>query len=133
MNRERYTPDGVIVDWDKQQGVSGKYHAVILIGGKGAQKSLWDDDIVPRILIDHYRAGRIIGALGAALVNLARASLVTDEAATPEYEPALKELEALGVNCVDEPVVCLNRIVTGSGGKTAEQFAEKIVELLWGN
>ena len=43
MNRERFQPDGVIIDWDRQPGIKGKYHAVILVGGKGARKSLWDD------------------------------------------------------------------------------------------
>ncbi len=68
MNKEKYRPDGMIVDWNKQIGVDSKYHAVILVGGKGAKKSLWDDPIVPQILTDHYRFGRIIGALGSAIV-----------------------------------------------------------------
>ena len=68
MNKEKFQPDGMIVDWNKQIGVESKYHAVILVGGKGAKKSLWDDPIVPQILTDHYRFGSIIGAIGKPLL-----------------------------------------------------------------
>ncbi len=34
MNKEKFQPDGMIVDWNKQIGVEGKYHAVILVGGR---------------------------------------------------------------------------------------------------
>ena len=74
MNKEKFRPDGMIVDWNKQIGIEGKYHSVILVGGKGAKKSLWDDPIVHQILIDHYRFGRSSGALGSAIVVLVRAS-----------------------------------------------------------
>lgn len=50
VNKEKFQPNGIIVDWDKQMGVENKYHAVILVGGKGAKKSLWDDPIAPIIL-----------------------------------------------------------------------------------
>jgi putative intracellular protease/amidase len=88
MNQERFQPDGMIIDWNKQPGVEGKYHAVVLVGGKGARKSLWDDPIVPQILTDHYRAGSVVGAMGSALVVLARASLITGEIPEPEEESA---------------------------------------------
>ena len=36
-NKERFQPDGMIVDWNKHIGIENKYHAVILVGGKGAK------------------------------------------------------------------------------------------------
>ena len=130
MKRQRYQPHGIIIDWDKQKGISAKYDAAVLIGGKGAEKSLWDDPIIPQILTDHYRAGKIIGALGSAQVVLARASFLTDESAAPENDKALQELESSGVTCVDEPVVENGRIITGSGGSAAEDFAGRVIKLL---
>ena len=81
--------------------MKGKYHAVILVGGRGAKKSLWDDPIVPQILTDHYRFGRIIGALGSAIVVLVRASLVTGEVPVQGDANTIKELECLNAVCVD--------------------------------
>ena len=130
MNKEKFQPDGMIVDWNKQMGVANKYHAVILIGGKGAKKSLWDDPIVPQILTDHYRFGSIIGAMGAAIVVLVKASLVTGEVPMPEDDVTCKELENLNAVCVDVPITRVENVVLGQGGNSVHQFSQKIIDLI---
>ncbi len=132
MNQERFQPDGMIVDWNKQPGVEGKYHAVVLVGGKGARKSLWDDPIVPQILTDHYRAGSVVGAMGSALVVLARASLITGEVPEPEEESARNELEGVGIAYADRPVTCYGNVVAGQGAGAVEIFARTVGDLLSG-
>ena len=127
--KETFKPDGMIVDWNKQPGVFGKYHAVILIGGKGAKKFLWNDPIIPQILTDHYRAGSIIGAMGSALVVLNRASLITGEIPLPQEDEARKELESLNAICVDTPVTSLGNMVLGQGGNSVSEFSNIILDL----
>ena len=129
-NKEKFQPDGMIVDWNKQIGVDSKYHAVILVGGKGAKKSLWDDPIVPQILTDHYRSGRIIGALGSAIVVLVRASLVTGEVPVQEDEETRKELECLNAVCVDTPVIRQENLVLGQGADSVSDFSKSIVDCI---
>ena len=130
VNKERFQPDGMIVDWNKQIGIENKYHAVILVGGKGAKKSLWDDPIVPQILTDHYRFGSVIGAMGAASVVLVRASLVTGEVPMPEDDVTCKELENLNAVCVDVPITRVENVVLGQGGNSVHQFSQKIIDLI---
>ena len=130
VNKEKIQPDGMIVDWNKKIKVESKYHAVILIGGKGAKKSLWDDPIVPQILTDHYRFGSIIGAMGAAIVVLVRASLVTGEVPIPEDDVAFKELENHNSVCVDVPVISAENLVLGRGGNSVHQFSQTIIGLI---
>ena len=128
MNKTRFAPDGMLVDWDKQPGVSGKYDAVIVMGGKGAPKSLWDDTILPQILTDHFRAERVIGALGLGVAVLARASLLSGEAAGPEEdEKFLPELEEAGLTYSYSPVVQDGKVITASGPDAATEFAHAIV------
>ena len=55
--RTRLMPDGILVDWDKRFLPNKKFDAVVVVGGKGAKKLIWDDPILPLILTDHYRAG----------------------------------------------------------------------------
>jgi len=129
MNRERYTPHGTIIDWNKQEGIAGKYHAIVILGGKGAAKSLWDDPIVPQIVVDHHRAGSVIGAVGSGIVVLARASLL-GQAATPDTGAAQQELSNLKVGCMDEAVVADDRILTATGATALEPFTQKLIELL---
>ena len=129
-NKEKFQPDGMIIDWNKQPGIKGKYHAVIVIGGKGAKKSLWNDPIVPQILTDHYRSGRIIGAIGSALVVLIRASLVNGEIPLPRDEETLVELKKLNAVCIDIPVTRIDNIILGQGADSAHHFAQKILGLM---
>ena len=130
MSRNRFKPDGSIIDWNKQDGVFGKYSAIIIIGGKGARKTLWDDPIIPQIIVDHYRSGSIVGALGSACVVLARASLLNDDCVTPDDELALNELKEMGVYCSENMIEESGRIITGNGGEVAGKFARRVVELL---
>lgn len=130
MSKTRFTPDGVLVDWDKQEGFAGKYHAVLVMGGKGAPKSLWDDPILPQILTDHFRAERVIGAIGMGVAVLARASLLSYEAAGPEDEKFLAELEEAGLTRAKSPVVQDGKIITASGPEAATEFARAITSAL---
>ena len=130
MNKEKFQPDGTIIDWNRQSGVQGKYHAIVLVGGKGARKSLWDDPIVPQILTDHYRFGSVIGALGSALVVLARASLVTGEIPLPQDEATRYELELLNATCIDTPVTSMGNAVFGQGADSVGKFSQTILSLM---
>ena len=130
MNKTRFTPDGMLVDWDKQQGISRKYDAVLILGGKGAPKSLWDDNILTQILTDHFRAERVIGAIGLGVVVLARASLLSYEAAGPEDEKFLQELESANLTRSSSPIVQDGKVVTASGSEVAIEFARTIVKAL---
>jgi putative intracellular protease/amidase len=130
MKKDKLQPDGMIVDWNRQSGIQGKYNVVIVVGGKGAKKSLWDDPIVPQILTDHYRSGRIIGAIGSGLVVLVRASLVTGEIPLPKDSDSLKELEALNAVCVDLPVTRINNIILGQDVDSVDNFSEQILLLM---
>ena len=130
VNKEKIQPDGMIVDWNKKIKVESKYHAVILIGGKGAKKSLWDDPIVPQILADHYRFGSIIGAMGAAIVVLIKTSLVTGEVPMPDDEATYIELKNLNAVCVDVPVTSVENVVLGQGRSSVDEFSKKIIDLI---
>lgn len=130
MNKTRFTPDGVLVDWDKQEGYAGKYDAILVMGGKGAPKSLWDDPILPQILTDHFRAERVIGAIGLGVAVLARASLLSYEAAGPEDDKFLPELREAGLTRASSPVVQDGKIITASGPEAATEFARTIISAL---
>ena len=134
MKKDKFQPDGMIVDWNRHAGAQGKkYHVVILVGGKGARKSLWDDPIVPQILTDHYRAGSVIGAIGSAIIVLMRTSLVTGEIPLPQEADARKELESLRAVCVDIPVTSLGSVVFGQGADSIDEFSQTILNLIEAN
>lgn len=129
--KTRLIPDGLLVDWDKRYLPNKKYDAVVVVGGKGAKNSIWNDPILPQILTDHYRAGKVVGALGLSVVSLARAGLLTrQEASVPDHEGCIKELEEAGAFVVEEPLTSSNKVVTAGDDSSGKIFGKKILELL---
>jgi len=129
--KARLIPDGILADWDKRFLPNKKFDAVVVVGGKGAKKSIWDDPILPLILTDHYRAGKVLGALGLSVVSLARAGLLTGlQASAPNHDSCAQELKTAGAFVVDEPMTYSDQIVTASDDSSGKLLGEKILELL---
>ncbi len=127
--KTRFQPDGRIVDWDKIN-TQGKYDAVLVTGGKGAPKFLWDDDILPQILTDHFRAEKVLGGIGLGVAVLVRANLLANEAAGPDDEKFLKELEGAGVNHIPEPVVKQDNILTCRNAESIDVFSKELMRAI---
>ena len=124
-------PDGILVDWDKRLLPNQKYDAVVVVGGKGAKNSLWNDPILPQILTDHFRAGKVVGALGLSVVSLARAGLLARQGVSaPDNELCIRELEEAEAFVVEEPLTFSDRVVTAGADTSGRVFGEKILELL---
>jgi protease I len=129
--KTRLTPDGILVDWDKRFLPNKRYDAVLVVGGKGAKQSIWNDSILPQILTDHYRSGKVVGALGLSVVALARAGLLTGkDASVPDHEACIWEVKGAGVYISKDPLTCSNRIVTAGSDSSGKLVGEKVLELL---
>ena len=129
--KTRLTPDGILVDWDKRFLPNKKFDAVVVVGGKGAKKSIWDDPILPQILTDHYRSGKVLGALGLSVVSLARAGLLTGlDTSAPNHESCAQELKTAGAFIVDEPMTFSNQIVTARDDSSGKLLGKKILDLV---
>lgn len=130
MNKTKLTPDGMLADWNKQDGIGMKYDAVIVTGGKGAPKSLWKDDILPQILTDHVRAGKVVAGMGLGVGSLAQASVLIGEAAGPDAQELNQLFDDAAIMRSDESVVRTENIITASGAEAAEAFLQKLLETL---
>ncbi len=126
-----FQPDGMLVDWNRFLQGRQKYDAVIVIGGKGAKSSIWDDPILPQILTDHVRAGKVVGAFGMSVVVLGRAGLIARcEVSAPTDEACLKELDQEGAFPGENHLVSTGRIITSNASDSGKAFGEKILEIL---
>ena len=130
MQKTKFQPDGMIVDWDKQKGIFAKYDAVLVMGGRGAAKSLWDDPILLQILTDHLRLEKVIGAVGTAIVVLARGSLLTGDFTAPGDEKVQAELANCGLTAEDDDVIKSGNIVTAKNAQAISGFVNDVKQLL---
>ena len=124
-------PDGMLVDWNRYLQGKQKYDAVIVIGGKGSKTSIWEDPILPQILTDHFRAGKILGAFGLSVVALARAGLISQcEISAIDDQACLQELENAGAFPEEKNIITAERIITSKDPEGGKRFGEALLRML---
>ena len=129
--KTKLTPDGILVDWDKKFVQNKYYDAVLVVGGKGSRNSIWNDPVLPQILTDHFRAGKVVGAMGLSVIALLRAGLLSrQEVSVSAGEKYVEELEEAEVYISEEPLTFNEQIVTAAGWAHGKPFGEKVLELL---
>lgn len=104
------------------------FSAVVLIGGKGS-KNYWDNETLHKIVRNFNSAGKIVAAICSAPIILARAGLLSKIPATCWSEDK-NELIKLGIEYKDRSIIAENSIVTADGPRSAEQFAETILNMI---
>jgi len=112
---------------------TSEFDAVVVVGGSGSPKYLWDDTQLRNLVKDAYADGKVVAAICLSPVVLARAGILKGRKATvfPSND-AVAELKKGGAIYKDESVVIAGRIVTGRDPASAEAFANAIVSLLRG-
>ena len=124
-------PDGMLVDWNRYLQGRQKYDAVIVIGGKGSKNSIWEDPILPQILTDHFRSGKILGAFGLSVVALARAGLISQcEISAIDDQACLQELEDAGAFPDAKNMITAERIITSKDPEGGKKFGEVLLRML---
>jgi len=104
------------------------FTAVVLIGGKGS-KDYWDNETLWRIVKNFNASGKVVAAICSAPIILARAGLLSKIPATCWSEDK-NELIKLGINYNDRSVIAEKGVITSDGPRSAEQFAETVLNMI---
>jgi len=112
---------------------ASEFDVVVVVGGSGSPKYLWDDTQLRNLVRDAYEDGKVVAAICLSPVVLARADILKGKSATvfPSSD-AVAELKKGGAIYKDESVVIAGRVVTGRDPASAEAFANAIASLLRG-
>jgi len=78
---------------------ASEFDAVVVVGGSGSPKYLWDDTQLRNLVRDAYADGKVVAAICLSPVVLARAGILTGKSATvfPSTD-AVAELTKGGCN-----------------------------------
>ncbi|MEA3514047.1 MAG: DJ-1/PfpI family protein [Nanoarchaeota archaeon] len=118
-------PDVLIRDVDPED-----YDVIIFIGGPGAMVLAGREDVV-MLLSSAEKKKKILAAICIAPAIFAKAGVLKDKKATVwKSDESISILEKGKAVFVDKPVVVDGLIVTANGPQAAEEFGEKIVEML---
>lgn len=109
------------------------FDAILFVGGSGALEHL-DNEKSYQIAKETVKKNKILGAICVSPVILAKAGILQDKKATvwssPLDKSSVKTLENQGAIYEAKSVVVDGKIITANGPAAAQEFGEKIAELL---
>ncbi len=104
----------------------GDYDVIVIVGGTGSKRHLWEDEDLHALVKEAYEKGKVVSAIGLSPVVLAKAGILEDKKCTG-FRTVLKVVGLYGATYVDEGVVISDRIVTGRDSEAANEFANAII------
>ena len=144
MRTGRIMPDMLIVD--AMEGVTGDsyvtaakgirqilgvFHGVIIMGGSGTRRCLWNDKLVNLLLSDRHRSEMAVAAIGMGVPCLGHAGIIQSlEVTTCSDKRALEEIEKSNAFVVDEDVTVHENIITARDASAVKEFAEAIIQVV---
>ncbi|MDH5761722.1 MAG: DJ-1/PfpI family protein [Nitrospinota bacterium] len=126
---EGITGDSYVTGGKGTRQIIGVFHGVVVIGGSGTRKYVWNDKLVRLLLLDRYKSDMVIAAIGQGVPALGIAGLTENiEVAAPQDKFTLPELDKAAAILVDENLAVHDRIITASGAEAADEFTESVIE-----
>lgn len=107
------------------------YDAICIMGGKGTGQYLWDNEEVNRLVRQFKDKGKLVTAICAGSVALAKAGVLDGVTATTyPVKGFIKQLEDAGASYSTDPVVVDGKVITANGPDGAKAFGMAIVNCL---
>lgn len=107
------------------------YDAVVITGGSGSRKYLWDNKALQKLVTEADAQKKVISAICISPVVLARTGILKGKESTVFKSPdTVSELKEHGAVYLDREVVVSGRVVTGRDPASAEAFGKAILEAL---
>lgn len=107
------------------------YDAIVISGGPGSRKFLWDNKALQDLVKAAAAQGKVISAICISPVVLARAGLLKGKKSTVFESPTtLRELEEHGAIFEDKDVIISGNVITGRDPKSAKAFGKAVLEAL---
>jgi len=109
------------------------YDAVVVVGGTGSPRHLWNDGPLLAILRDRAKAGKVVGAICLSGAVLGKSGIAKGRRATcwPD-ETAIAALRNGGAVYEKAGVVVDGNLVSADGPESAREFGEAVVKAMGG-
>ncbi|MBI5426754.1 MAG: DJ-1/PfpI family protein [Nitrospinae bacterium] len=126
---EGITGDSYVTGGRGARQIKGVFHGVIVIGGSGAKRYLWNEPLLKLLLTDRHRSGFVVAGIGMGVPCLGRAGVLESQDATAENnKDCVKELEDAKAVIVNDEVAVGDRVITARGASAVGPFMEAFIE-----
>lgn len=113
------------------EAVQESFDAVVVVGGMGSPKYLWDCKELHDLIRKFYEEGKVISAICLSSAALAKSGILKGMKATVyPTKDSLSVLDKAGAIYTKKDLVVDGKIITASGPHVATAFGEEIVKLL---
>jgi protease I len=107
------------------------YDAIVISGGSGSKKYLWDNKELHELVKKADARQKIISAICISPVVLARTGILKGKESTVfKSSDTVRELNEYGVIYLDRDVVVSDHVITGRDPASAEAFGKAVLEAL---
>ncbi len=108
-----------------------EWDAVVVVGGAGSPRHLWDHAPLHALLQDRAKAGKVVAGICLSGAVLAKAGVLQGKKATCWPDPAaIGALEKGGAAYEKTGVVADGKVVTGDGPPSARAFGEAVARAM---
>jgi protease I len=110
-----------------------KYEALVIPGGPGSTKYLWNNNEIQSIIKMFHSNNKIVAAICYAVIAIVQSEILKNEKATVYPTKEAREiLKKYNVEFVHDGTVSLDnkKIITSQGPAFAKEFGEQIATLL---
>jgi protease I len=110
-----------------------KYDALVIPGGPGSQKNLWNNQEVQDVIRYFHEHRKIIAAICHAVIVVVQTGILLNKHATVYATDEAKAiLEEYGVRFSKDGCVALapEKIITAQGPPNAQEFGQAILDML---
>ena len=123
MNGLEVKPDSLIEEIELSD-----YHALIFIGGEGAQEYYQNEEALD-LVREAYKNKKYIGAICIAPVILAKAGILRGKFATSS-QAGTRQLRRHGAKYRSKDVIVSGKVITAKGPAASKEFANAVVKAL---
>jgi protease I len=125
-----YTSFSTKPDISLEEIVVSDYNYIVIIGGSGSKKYLWENIILQSILINANKK-KLIATICLAPICLINSGMIKNSSITAYKTKETLKLIKESQNEYSEQNVCINdNIIPANGPKASKEFAESIIRKL---
>ncbi len=126
---EGITGDSYVTAAKGTRQIMGVFHGVIVMGGKGAKRYLWNEKLVNLLLSDRNRSDMIVAAIGMGVPCLGHAGLIQSmEVTVCDDKSAIEEIDKANAFVVDDDIRVNDNIITARDASSIKEFAEVFIK-----
>jgi len=126
-----YVSLSIMPDLSIDEIIVSSYDCLIIIGGSGNKKYLWNNEVLHNKIKEAFYGNKILGAICLAPICFIYSGIVKGSSITAyKTKETINIIENSGNFYEDKDVFISNNIITANGPKASQKFIDAVLSVL---